>query len=82
MGSSLGGLSAILGKAGRTEESLAVGDQALDLWRDLSANDADGLQGLVICLHNQALNREKADRENEARELRAELEALLAEETE
>jgi hypothetical protein len=81
MASSLGDLSAILSAAGRTEESFIAGNQALDLWRDPPPRDADELWRLAICLHNQALNSETAGREDEARELRAELEALLAEET-
>ncbi|WP_327418142.1 trypsin-like peptidase domain-containing protein [Streptomyces sp. NBC_01233] len=82
LASALGDLAAILGVAGRTEESFTVGDQALALWRELAAHDADGLEGLAICLHNQALNRKKAGREDEARELRAEFEELLAAATE
>lgn len=78
LASSLGDLSSILGTAGRQEESFTAGDEALALWRELAAGDPDELEGLAICLHNQALTRMRSGREDEARELRAELEALLA----
>ncbi|WP_170198358.1 trypsin-like peptidase domain-containing protein [Streptomyces chryseus] len=82
LASALGDLSAILGTAGRTEEARTAGDQALALWRDLAAGDADELYNLAVCLHNQALAREQGGFEDEARELRAEFEALIAQETE
>jgi tetratricopeptide (TPR) repeat protein len=82
MASALGDLSAILGTARRTEEARTAGDQALALWRGLGASDAEGLYGLAVCLHNQALAREQGGFEDEARELRAEFQALTAPETE
>ncbi|MFG1616417.1 hypothetical protein [Nonomuraea wenchangensis] len=79
MASTLDHLSIVLSETGRLEESCAAGEQALTMWRRLAAQDADELVSLGYSLHNQALIRGRAGREDESRALRAELEALLAE---
>ncbi|MFF7105216.1 tetratricopeptide repeat protein [Streptomyces nigra] len=82
LASALTDLSAIFAMAGRTEEAREAGTQALALWRGLAAVDVDELFHLAVCLHNQARACEQGGFKDEARELRAELEALAAQETE